>query len=88
MPVRILKNNIKTPRFRIAVQKAVLEAIGNRDEDWEVEIHHFTKDNAYKILIVGPLPFGVWQHTFRKNEGTTVGKIKQAVTSAMPTPTD
>jgi len=84
MPVKILKNNIDSPRLRAAVHKAVLEAIGKRDDEWEVEIHHFTKDNAYKILIVGPLPFGVWQQTFRKSEGTTLGKIKQAVRNAMP----
>jgi hypothetical protein len=84
MPVKVLKNNIQTPRFAAAVQDAVLRAIGERDGVWEVEIHHFTKDEAYKILIVGPLPFGVWQRVFRKSEGTTLGQIRQAIEGAMP----
>jgi len=84
MPVKVQKNNIQTPRFAAAVQNAVLRAIGDRDGAWEVEIHHFTKDDAYKILIVGPLPFGVWQRTFRKSDGTTLGQIRQTIESAMP----
>jgi hypothetical protein len=84
MPVKVLKNNIQNSRFSAAVQDAVLRAIGDRDGAWEVEIHHFTTDNAYKILIVGPLPFGVWQATFRKSDGTTLGQIRKAIESAMP----
>jgi hypothetical protein len=84
MPVKVLKNNIQTPRFAAAVQGAVLLAIGDRDGAWEVEIHHFTRDESYKILIVGPLPFGVWQRTFKKSEGATLGQIRQVIESAMP----
>ena len=77
--IEIFSNDIPVADIRDQVSQAVRGAIGNREGDWEVEIH----SSSWIITITGPDDFH-WEHEFFGPDEHEPDVIKEEIEAALP----
>jgi hypothetical protein len=86
MAVRVSNNNLPNRATGAAVQQAVLAAIGDRDGDWQVQIHESHDFFSWHVTIWGPSDFR-WTREFvgpeEQNPSDGYAAIRRAVAEAL-----
>ncbi|MGC9945269.1 MAG: hypothetical protein ABSF64_02635 [Bryobacteraceae bacterium] len=87
MAVRV-SNNLPDPAARVALQEAVLDALGARNGDWRVQIHENQDSPSWHITIWGPNDFH-WTREFfgieEQNSLNAYAFIRQTIASLFST---
>ena len=69
MAVFIASNTISSVTKRLAVDRAILDAIGQREEAWRVAVAESPDQSVWNIVVKGPNGFQ-WTHHFEGTECT------------------
>ena len=86
MSVTIFINEIPIPEHREAIEKAVLEGIGQRpnNEQWMVSIYAPQNSDHYSVVIEGPNDFK-WERSFSGPDERSPELIREEVRQATHT---